>query len=249
MKAVTQLVRDFMQLLFPPVCAVCRVRLNTCRQESFCIRCRDNIGYLMQPACRVCGMELVGDDNREYLCGECLRTPPAFSLARSLVRYEPAVQQLVQRLKYAGDTSVASGISTIIRGRSLVEFADCDWIIPVPLHVERHRTRGLNQATLLAGLFFPEKRQLVRSDWLIRVRNTTPQTRLGGPARRKNLRSAFDVRPVHQLAGAMVCLVDDVYTTGTTVGECAKVLVLHGARGVKVLTLARVAVPQRGRIG
>ncbi len=194
-------------------------------------------------------MELAGGEDRDYLCGECLRTPPAFCLARSLVRYEPTVQQLVQRLKFVSDTSVAHGISSVIRGGELTEFADCDLIIPVPLHVDRHRRRGFNQATFLAGLFFPGKRELIRSDWLVRVRNTTAQARLGGIARRKNMLNAFRVRHGIELEKKMVCLVDDVYTTGTTVEECAKVLVRHGVLGVKVLTLARAPVPQRGRIG
>ncbi|MDP3565431.1 MAG: ComF family protein [Methanoregula sp.] len=248
MKVARQLLKDFFNLLFPPMCAVCRSRLDARKQQNLCPRCSGNISYLTQPLCRICGMELAGGAGREYLCGECLRMPPAFHLARSLVRYETAVKQLVQKLKYGGDTSVTHGISDIIRGAQLTEFADCDWIIPVPLHVDRHRSRGLNQATILAGLFFPEKIPLIRSDWLVRTRNTTAQTRLGGLARRKNLLRAFEVRPCSQLDGTVVCLVDDVYTTGTTVGECAQVLVHHGAMQVKVLTLARAAVPQRGRV-
>lgn len=242
------LVKDLMNLLFPPVCAVCRIRVDGRRQRSLCHQCSDGIAYLVPPLCRVCGMELAGGDARDYLCGECLRTPPAFCIARSLVRYEPAIQQLVQRLKFAGDTSVAHGLSAIIGGGELGEFTDCDIIIPVPLHADRHRSRGLNQATLLAGLFFPKRSELIHSDWLVRTRNTTAQTRLGGIARRKNMVDAFQVRHGIQLENKVVCLVDDVYTTGTTVGECAKALVRHGALGVKVLTLARAPVPQRGRI-
>jgi ComF family protein len=155
---------------------------------------------------------------------------------------------LVQRLKYAGDTSVGYGISAVIQNVDLSEFADCDWIIPVPLHVERHRSRGLNQATFLAGLFFPSKIPLIRPDWLYRTRNTVAQTRLGGMLRRKNLENAFGVRPGNHLEGSLVCLVDDVYTTGTTARACAAALIRHGARGGKVLTLARVSVPHRGRI-
>ncbi len=248
MEVVVRLVRDIMNLFFPPVCAVCRVRLDARRQQGLCLCCSGSIGYLKQPLCRLCGMELAGSECREYLCGECLRTPPAFLFARSLVRYEPAVRQLVQRLKYAGDTSVVHGILAVIQCVDLSEFADCDWIIPVPLHVERHRSRGFNQATFFAGMFFPDKKQFIRSDWLFRTRNTVAQTTLGGDLRRKNLVDAFGIRPGNHLKGSLVCLVDDVYTTGTTAGACAAVLMRHGARGVKVLTLARVPVPQRGRI-
>jgi ComF family protein len=248
METVGHLLRDILNLLFPPVCAVCRVRLDARCQQGLCSRCASSIGYLKHPLCRVCGTELAGAAGREYLCGECLRTPPAFCLARSLARYEPIVRQLVQRLKYAGDTSVVHGISAVVRGADLSEFDDCDWIIPVPLHVKRHRIRGLNQATFLAGLFFPDKIPSVRPEWLFRTRNTVAQTRLSGYERRKNLAGAFGVRPGNQLKGSLVCLVDDVYTTGTTVGACATALLGHEARGVKVLTLARVSVPQRGRM-
>ncbi|MFH0784418.1 MAG: ComF family protein [Pseudomonadota bacterium] len=248
MKLAIQLVRDLMNLVFPPICAVCRKRLDVLKHRSLCPRCSRNINYLLQPLCNICGMELAGEKDRDCICGECLRTPPAFSLARSLVRYEPPVKQLIQKLKYAGDTSVTHGISEIINGALLTEFSDCDWIIPVPLYVERHRNRGLNQATILAGLFFPGKIRLIRSDWLVRTRNTTAQTKLSGPARRKNLTKAFEVCPGNLLDRTVVCLVDDVYTTGTTAEVCSDTLIRHGAMKVKVLTLARAAVPQRGKI-
>lgn len=248
MGSASKVLRDIMDLLFPPVCSVCRVRLEVAGHEGLCPHCSSGIRYMRQPLCRVCGMELAGEEGREYLCGECLRSPPAFSLARSMVRYEPTVQQLVQRLKYGGDTSVKQGILAVIQGADLSEFADCEWIIPVPLHVERHRSRGFNQATFLAGLIFPGKVPLIRSDWLFRTRNTIAQTSLGGFERRKNLSAAFAVRPWNQLRGSQVCLVDDVFTTGTTAGACATALTRHGARAVKVLTLARTSVPQRGRI-
>ncbi|MBU1566492.1 MAG: ComF family protein [Proteobacteria bacterium] len=225
------------------------MRIDACRQKSLCQRCSEGIAYLMPPLCRVCGMELAGGKDRDFVCGECLRAPPAYHLARSLVRYESAVQQLVKRLKFAGDTSVAHGISAIMRRSDLTEFEDCDWIIPVPLHADRHRRRGLNQATLLADLFFPKKREAIRSDWLVRTRNTTAQTRLGGIARRKNMSGAFQLRKGIQLERKILCLVDDVFTTGTTVEECTKVLIHHGALRVKVLTLARAPMLQRGRVG
>jgi ComF family protein len=248
MSMAAQLLKDSMNLIFPPVCAVCRVRLDARSPQRLCPRCSGDIRYLQQPLCRVCGMEIAGDKKREYLCGECLRTPPAFCLARSLVRYEPAVQRLVQRLKYGSDTSVVAGIAEIIDSYDLHEFTDCHCVIPVPLHVARHRSRGLNQAAVLANLFFPAKIKSIQPDWLVRIRNTTAQTLLGGIERRKNLVGAFQVRPGSSVKRAVVCLVDDVFTTGTTAGECARVLLRSGAERVKVLTLARVTVPQRGGV-
>ena len=248
MNSGLQLARDFMNILFPPVCAACRIRLDIRQSQNLCPGCSAGIRYLQQPLCRICGMELAGPRGRMQLCGGCLRVPPPYTIARSLVRYEPVVQKLVQRLKYAGDTSVVKGITDIVANCDMAEFADCQWILPVPLHLDRHRRRGLNQATILAGLFFPEKRQLIRMDWLVRTRNTPAQTLLGGTERRKNLMGAFRLRSGRPIEGTVVCLVDDVLTTGTTVEECARVLMAHGTREVRVLTLTRVAVLQRGRI-
>jgi len=245
--AMAGLLRNFMHLVFPPVCAVCRERLDFRSEQSFCRQCAGSIIYLKKPLCRTCGMELIGEEDRNFLCGECLRSPPTYALARSLVRYQAGVRQLVQKLKYGRDTSVSGGISAIIDAADLTEFTDCRWILPVPLYRQRHRQRGLNQATILAGLFFPEKKQNIRPDWLYRKYNTTPQTTLSGFERRNNLAGAFAVRSDNGLQNAKVCLVDDVYTTGTTVRECAATLIVAGVCEVKVLTLARVAVPQRGR--
>lgn len=248
MRNALQLARDCMNILFPPVCAACRIRLDARQSQNLCSGCFAGIHYLRQPLCRICGMELAGPGGRTHLCGRCLRVPPSYTIARSLVRYEPVVQKLVQRLKYAGDTSVVMGITDIVANCDLTEFADCQWIIPVPLHLDRHRQRGLNQATILAGLFFPEKSHLIRMDWLVRTRNTPAQTLLCGAERRKNLTGAFQLRSGSPVEGAVVCLIDDVLTTGTTVEECARVLMAYGTREVRVLTLTRVAVSQRGRI-
>jgi ComF family protein len=129
----------------------------------------------------------------------------------------------------------------------MAEFADVDCIVVVPLSRQRLRKRGLNQAVVLARLFFADRPAAVKSDWLMRTRNTMPQTELGRAARMKNLRGAFQARPISDFQGAGVCLVDDVFTTGTTVTECSKVIMENGAAEVKVLTLARVNVPRSGR--
>ena len=173
--------------------------------------------------------------------------PPPYSMARSVVRYEPQIQRLVHKLKYAGELSVLPALSELIGGYDLEEFSDIDCVVVVPLHLQRLRRRGLNQAAVLARLFFADRLTLIKSDWLIRTRNTIPQTELGRRARKGNRRGVFADRATADFKGAGVCLVDDVFTTGTTVKECSKVIMKSGAREVKVLTLARVNVSHRGR--
>ncbi len=245
-----RIAKSCMDLVLPPGCAVCGTRLfprKDGEDASICEHCVAGIHQLIQPLCRICGMEVFAADGRDSLCGECLRNPPPFSMARSAVRYEEQVQQLVHKLKYSSELSVISGISEIISNYDLAEFAGIDRIVVVPLHISRLRRRGLNQAVILARLFFADRLELIKPDWLLRMRNTVPQTALGRAARKQNLRGVFQVRAGSAFQGASVCLVDDVFTTGTTVKECSRVIMENGAEEVRVLTFARVNVPRRGR--
>lgn len=236
------MIRDLLagigQLLFPPSCPVCRQRLAPDASPRLCQTCRGAVVHLRPPLCLVCGRELVGDPWRAGRCGDCLRRPPPYSLARSLLRYEPCVGLLLQRLKYHGDTSVLTAIADLVVALDLSAFEDCRMIVPVPLHLGRHRQRGLNQAMLLARLFFPQRPDDIVGTVLQRTRYTQPQTQLSGAERRSNLAGAFAVSSQTALSGR-ICLVDDVFTTGSTVSECAKTLLRHGAEEVRVLTLAR----------
>jgi ComF family protein len=164
-----------------------------------------------------------------------------------VVRYEREIQQLVHKLKYGSDLSVLPGISELIDFYDMVEFADVDCVVVVPLHLKRLRRRGLNQAAVLARLFFADRRHLIKVDWLARKRNTQPQTQLGRTARLRNLQGAFEARATSNFQGATVCLIDDVFTTGTTVKECSQVIMQQGALAVKVLTFARVDGIHRGK--
>lgn len=245
-----QVAKICLDILFPPSCLGCGIRMASGEYKTLCDTCVAQIRYLMPPFCRICGFEVYGADRVDSdnpLCGKCLRNPPPYAMARSVVRYEPQVQKLVHKLKFARDLSVVPGLAEIIDRYAMTDFADIDCVVVVPLHLRRLRWRGLNQAVVLARLFFADRLPLIHADWLQRARNTVPQTELGRAARRKNLKGAFQVRPASDFLGARVCLVDDVFTTGTTVSECSKVIMKSGAKEVKVLTLARVNTPQRGR--
>ena len=236
-----RIAKSCLDIVLPTCCVVCNVRIPWEGYGSFCDRCESEVQYLVPPLCPICGIEIYGSGGHNPLCGECLNSPQPYSIARSVVRYEPQVQELVHKLKYGSELSVIPGLVELIRHYDMDEFSDLDCVVVVPLHLRRLRQRGLNQAVVLARLFFADRLTLIRPDWLIRTRNTVPQTELGRRARRKNLKGAFQVRAKVDFQGAGVCLVDDVFTTGTTVRECSRVLMNSGARYVKVLTLARVS--------
>jgi len=236
-----------MDLVLPPLCAVCNGQTVGDQNGSFCDRCTSGFRYLTAPFCRCCGIELFSAGDHNPLCGECLTNPPPYSIARSVLWYDREVQKLVHKLKYSSELSVVPGLRQLIGSYAMTEFDDIDYIVVVPLHTKRLRRRGLNQAAVLARLFFADRLPRIKVDWLRRIKNTVPQTGLDRDARRRNLGGVFQLRAGSDFYGKRVCLVDDVFTTGTTVKECSKVIMQAGAIEVKVLTIARVKVPQRGR--
>jgi len=238
---LSRIMKCCLDIVLPPCCGVCGVSIPSEEYGNFCGQCGSEIQYLEPPFCRICGIEVFAASGQNPLCGECLSNPPPYSLARSVVRYNSQVQQLVHKLKYARDLSVIPALIELVNHYDLNEFSDINCVVVVPLHLRRLRQRGLNQAAVLARLFFADSLPLIKSDWLVRTRNTVPQTKLGKRARRKNLKDAFQVRAAVDFKGAGVCLVDDVFTTGTTVRECSKVIMASGASEVRVLTLARVS--------
>lgn len=252
-----------LDLVYPPRCLICKCYIpllgveragywetgapgqcQRAQKTSFCTECFSGFEPLSRPLCRMCGVEVNGAARTALLCGDCLKEQPPFTIARSLYRYTDTIQTLIHKLKFTNDLSILPGVLELVAGQSLDEFGECDIILPVPLHKTRLRQRGYNQSVLLARLFFPESKNKLFSRLLERTENTVPQTSLGGRKRRKSLRNCFAARENNVLKGAVVCLVDDVYTTGTTVIECTRTLLRAGAISVKVLTLARVENPR-----
>jgi ComF family protein len=152
----------------------------------------------------------------------------------------------VHGLKYHGRRSIAPRLAALVRERCASVFADADAVVPVPLHRRREWSRGFNQADAIASaLRLPVWRPLRRT------RHTAPQSTLAAPARRLNVRGAFELRrgPWNRgrrisLSGACVVLVDDVSTTGATLDACAEVLKAAGAREVRAVTVARAVLDQ-----
>jgi ComF family protein len=121
----------------------------------------------------------------------------------------------------------------------LEELAKPDYIIPVPLHPRRLRQRGFNQSLLLARAIFAQRADCILPHLLQRNRWTGSQTGRSGKDRRKNLTGAISLAQAGSVQDATLLVIDDVFTTGTTVNECAKVLKKAGAGQVEVLTLVR----------
>ncbi len=179
----------------------------------------------------------------DHLCGRCLARSPAFDRARSCAVYarsasDAPLARALHGLKYLGDVSCARPLTRILFERAPHD-RTYDAVLPVPLHIDRLRWRGFNQAILLARPLARRLRAELRVDGLVRVRPTTPQIELGVRERQSNIRGAFAVARDWSPRDLRLLLVDDVFTTGATVEECSRTLRRAGAASVDVLTLAR----------
>lgn len=210
---VTLFLKSFWDIIFPPCCPVCNKKIVQFSSSSLCLECYTEIELLTAPFCQICGRDFEKQNGRNTICGECLRHPPAYTFARSVIRYSRQAQVLIHKMKFGKDLSVQTGILDLIDQFNIAQFQEVDFILPVPLHISRLRTRGWNQSLLLAQLFFPCLRPRIKVDWLKRTRNTVAQTTLNGRARRLNLKDSFAVGDKAQFVDSTVCLVDDVFTS------------------------------------
>jgi ComF family protein len=185
----------------------------------------------------------------DHLCGQCATTGHWFSASRAVGRYQGPLRDIIHHLKYGGRVWLARPLGLLMYAvfRTTWPPGEIDMVMPVPLHRRRFRSRGFNQAWLLLRHWpvFPDtgegrlqRPRLLRAG-LVRRRATRPQTGLGRQERLSNLEGAFALAPDTAVDDRTVLLVDDVMTTGTTVDECARVLLAAGAGRVDVLTLAR----------
>jgi ComF family protein len=198
--------------------------------------------FIESPLCLQCGLPFGFEIAGEALCAACMEQPPVFDRARSAVIYNDASRKLILGFKY-GDKlhSIHTFIPWLLRaGQDL--FPSADFIIPVPLHPKRLRMRKFNQSALIAQGLAKKTTALYLPQSLQRRRHTPPQKGLSAKARSKNVQGAFCVPPQRQaqLRDKTVILVDDVYTSGATLNECARALKAGGVAAVYVLTLARV---------
>jgi ComF family protein len=235
-----QLFRAVKDLCFPPACLACDRRLPEAEPPLFCPDCLAALRFPESPLCSCCGRTFSAAAGGDHLCGACLQDPP-FHRVRAVFFYTPEVARAIHSWKYG---RTMAGLATFAyffrRRRAALNLATPDLIIPVPLHPSRLRQRGFNQAQLLSLALFPEQSQKVKLQLMQRLRPTPPQTGLSGEKRRLNVKGAFQVDAPEQVAGRRVLLIDDVLTTGATIGECARVLSRAGATEVQALTLARV---------
>lgn len=233
-----------LNLLFPPLCMVCREQVATA--NSLCAVCWQNIGFLDGPCCDCCGLPFEFDVGEGTLCAACQARPPAFDRARAVMRYDDASKAPILALKHADRLDHVPGFARWLMRSGRAFLDETELIVPVPLHRRRLWSRRYNQAAELARALSRLSGKLADSRVLLRAKPTPSQGEMpSAQARRRNVQGVFAVQAKSKplVYGKIVLLIDDVLTTGATVEACARALKRAGARKVHVLALARVVRP------
>jgi ComF family protein len=236
--------------LFPAECRICGELLVNISRLPVCAECLAAVQTFDRAQCQICGEILLGQAvvGAEPWCGLCQRARPTYERAFAFGPYEGVLRDLIHLLKYHGILPATQTLGRLASPalKTAVEAAGQDaLLIPVPLFKGKARQRTFNQAEEIARAALKAARSAIRIEpgFLERVRETKSQTGLTRHQRRENVRGAFSVPGRHRrtVRGKNIILLDDVFTTGTTAEECARVLKRAGAAQVWVVTVARVS--------
>jgi len=231
-------------VFFPAGCRICEELLTSASRVPLCERCLSSFERLPTVACEVCGRPLPGlsaKDGEPLLCLACNEKTYAFGRARSFAVYEGAVVRAILLLKFEQIEPLgewfAERLAELVNAEP--EVLASDVVVPVPLHRQRERERGYNQAALLSKPLAKKLRLPHKAVLLMRTRARPEKQVLSLEERWESVRGAFATRPGSQVDNLRVLLVDDVLTTGATLDACSRALREAGAKSVVALTVAR----------
>lgn len=222
-------------LFFPRRCPVCDKPVKPAG-ALICRECVKKLRYVKEPVCLKCGKALA-QPQQEY-CYDCAHKKHEYDRGISLYQYG-SIKNCVYRFKYAGRQEYAAFLGKDMAehmGKQILCWRP-DALVPVPLHPEREKSRGYNQAELLAKEMGARLGIPVVTDWLYRTKNTVPQKLLDGRARQNNLKKAFKIGRNDVKLNTIV-IVDDIYTTGSTMNEISYICRQYGVRRIYFAALS-----------
>ena len=217
------MLKDILDFCFPNyTCLVCGRELNAPKNPYFCDKCAEEFFV-----------------NTEPLSIRNTKATQHFKTAHSAFVYAGDITNLILRFKYNSEADIAEAVAPYMAAVAIKHKINADIIVPVPLSAKRFRTRGYNQALFLATELGKYLSLPAVDNVLTRIKTTEAQKHMTVAERTKNLDGAFEIsKQSPDMTGKRVLLVDDVFTSGSTANECAKVLRAAGVTRVDVLTIA-----------
>ena len=247
--SATEIVRGLSDTIFPPTCVHCRALVVEGGKSAeirssqgfrhLCARCVAQLEFVHPPHCTTCGHPFYGLVEGERQCVKCEGLEPAFREGRTAVLFKGPARALVIELKYHRGLHVLHDMAEIFRrSPALLANVRGATVVPVPLHSRKARERGYNQALLLATALAEVAGEPTRVTPLLRrIVDTQTQTAFDRRTRMANLKNAFALAPRAAINPALhYVLVDDVFTTGSTLNSCARALRRAGALNLDVVT-------------
>lgn len=222
-----------LELLYPNTCCFC----GKISKSSRCFACEKEIEYVKEPVCKICGKPILSTEKER--CSDCEGKEHFFEQGKSVWLHKGLVRRSIYQFKYHNrriyGKYYAEEMCRLYSEK--VEEWGIDVIIPVPLHPKRKRKRGYNQAEVIARYLGKNLQLPVDTTCVIRKKNTKPQKLLANKERKKNMRGVFEVKSIRK-EWKNILVVDDIYTTGSTINEMAKCLTEKDARKVFFLTIS-----------
>jgi ComF family protein len=223
-------------LFFPLRCDLCGNFTDT---NGLCPPCWSKITWISDPKCQICGTPF--DTNINLICANCLQKRPHFDRAVSVFEYNEFSKGIIIKFKHCDAIRMANPAASWIYRAAETEINAADMIIPVPIHLFKRLKRKYNQSELLAREISKISGILYEPRILRKIKHTRQQEGLSANARKRNLVGSFGVDEAYVglLQDKNIILADDVFTTGSTLNECAKILKKHGAKTVICVTMAK----------
>jgi len=255
--AARQMLRDaaggLLAVTMPDDCRVCERPRRDVSRIPVCADCLGAFWLIRDPVCTVCGRPMLPEAHLAAagpLCALCRRGVYSFNLARSYAAYDQALMRAVTLLKHEAIRPLAGwfGLRLAEVVQSALAGYQADLVVPVPLHPERQKERGFNQAELLARAMARRLGLPVELRAIERHTPRPPKQRLSRHERWEVARGAYGASPGRRIDNRRVLLVDDVFTTGATLDACARALRSAGAAQVAALTVARVTEAWAGAV-
>ncbi len=237
LKKYKKIMSAFLDIVLPPSCYVCR---ESCSGKyGLCDNCIIDIQKLKGPACRRCGSKVLSG---QTLCAECSLQDSPLDKNWSACRYDGKMRECIHLFKYKGYLGLVDIFGDIVK--EFVEnnkiYNEVDIIAPVPLHPAKRRERNYNHAEILASAISKNFSIPIDLKNLKKIKWSHSQSELKKEERKKNVKNTFILADARPFQDKRVLLVDDVYTTGATLRECARILKESGAAKVFSITLAKV---------
>ncbi len=224
-----------LDIVYPRRCAICDSVLKLGNDEGICKKCKQKVEYVTEPFCKKCGKPLA-DDTEEY-CGDCQKKVTSYRYGRAAFVYNKYMRKSIARFKYHDRMEYAGYYAKEIyrvMGEDIISLG-AELLVPVPIHKSRYKKRGYNQAYLIAKHLGELMNIPVADDYISRIKHTAPQKELSASERKTNVSDAFVIteksKELYRNINCVI-IIDDIYTTGSTIEACSRTLICAGVKAI-----------------